>query len=285
MSSATLISNRQLGVFPISIGTSLSVEGLANLTPDRDPVFPLGITRLDTLMVNVKTLIRNVESAFSNDELHSLKVEDLVDAVASDMEHLVTAVKSISDDRVNVIFYNCTYQDIVKLKHANLVMPTTPGQQLRSQKTATALGKLLEKAKNGGRSIVSFNMYPDEKGLEGKRVALLTHYPIDLIRYRWFTELLLLESNTGKLKGPDQFHTKLHKKVDGVDLPLNMLTLQVFGDGKMFKPQISALVNEVSEVAKKGKWTYMTTPDKIRFWISRISLQGYIQTLQSMMRD
>lgn len=285
MSSATLISGRQLGVFPISIGTSLSIEALANLTPDREPVLPLGVNRIDTLMVNVRTIIRNVESAFNNADLNTLRVEDLADAAISDMEQVVAAIREISNDRIRVIFYNCTYKGLSHLKYAQLVMPTTPGQKLRSEKSAVALRLVLEKVAKGGRSIESFDLHPDEKGLEGQRVALLTHYPIDLIRYRWFTELLLLESNTGKLKGPDQFHTKLHKGVDDVDLPLNMLTLQVFGDGKMFRPQISALVEQVSEVAKKGKWTYMTTTDKIRFWISRITLPGYIQTLQSMMRD
>lgn len=285
MQSMTLLSNRQLGVFPLTIGTSLSIEALANLTPDRDPVFPLGHTRIDHLMVNVRTMIRNIESAFNNQDVQRLLVDDIVSTVEADMEQVVKAVEEISSGRIRVEFYLCEYRKLSQFKNAHLVIPTTPGQKVRAEKTSAVIGKLLENSKKAGRRINTYDLFPTEDNVRGQRTAMLTHLPMDLVRWRQFNQLLLLESNTGRLKGPDEFHTKLHKKVDGVQMPLNLFTLQVFGDGKLFAPQISAIVEEVSQIAIKGNWTYMTTTDKIRFWLSRINLKGYLPALNAMLRD
>ena len=285
MQSLALLNNREMGVFPLTIGTSLSIEALANLTPDRDPILPMGITRIDHVMVNIRTLIRNIESSFKNDEIPRLAVDDLVATVEHDMEQVIAAFNEISGNRVQVTFYHCEYRTLGQFKNANLIVPSTPGQKARHDKTSATILKLLEKVKKGGRSIEMFDLYPLEDKYQGQRVAILTHIPMDLVRWRRFSEVLLLESNTGALKGPSEFYTKLHKKVEGVKMPLNMFTLQVFGDGKIFAPQISAIVSEVSDIAVKGNWTYMTTPDKIRFWITRVKLTGYIPTLQAMVKN
>lgn len=285
MSSLSLLNSRTVGVFPISIGTSLSIEALANLTPERDPVFPLGVTRFDSLMVNVRTLIRNVESCFTNDDMRKLTVQDIADTVSQDMDQVVAAMREITPHDMSVGFYICEYRTINKLKSANLVVPTTEGQKVRHEKTVQVIAKLMEKVRQGGRPIKVYDLHPLAADYGNDRVAFLTHLPLDLVEHRRFQDCLLLESNTGRIKGRAEFHTKLHKKVEGVDLPLNLLTIQVFGDGKMFKPMLNDICNGVAEVARKGKWTAMTTPDKMRFWIGRMQLQGYVSTLLGLIKD
>lgn len=285
MSSLSLLNSRDLGVFPISKSTSLAIEALANLTPDRDPVLPMGITRIDSLMVNIRTLIRNVESAFKNDEIKSLSADDIKDVVIQEMDQVVAAMKEIAPSTMSVGFYFCNYKSLGKFRSANLVVPTTPGQIARHDKVTRVIGALMENFKKGGRIIKEYDLYPLAADYGNDRMAFLTHLPMDLIEHRRFNECLLLESNTGRLKDSSEFYTKLHKKIEGVKMPFNMLTLQVFGDGKIFKPMISAITEEVLEVANKGKWTPMTTPDKMRFWIGRMKLTGYIPTLMPLIKD
>ena len=285
MSSLSLLNDRDLGVFPISIATSLAIEGLANLTPDREPVYPKGIKCIDVLMVNIRTLIRNIESTFTNDDIRKISPRDLADVVSQDMDGLVAAMNEISDGRVAVGFYYCEYRTLGTFRNANLVIPHTPGQKARHEKTSVVIGMLLDSSRQGGREIKIYDLYPDAESFGNDKVAFLTHLPLDVIQYRRYMDCFILESNTGKLKDRKDFHTKLHRKVEGIDLPFNMMTLQVFGDGKMFKPMNSDIVGAVIDVAKKGQWTSMTTPDKMRFWVSRMQLQGYAGVLQSLIKD
>lgn len=285
MNSLSLINSRDLGIFPISMATSLAIEALANLTPDRDPVLPMGITKIDTLLVNVRTLIRNIESAFKNDDVKKLSVDDILETVSLEMANIVTAIKEIAPANVKVDFYVCTYEGLSKFKTANLVVPTTPGKMIRAAKTNLVIEKLIQKAKVDGRSLRVYDLYPFASDFANDRVAMLTHMPMDLLEHRRFHECLLLESNTGRLKHSSEFHTKLHKRVDGLKLPFNLFTLLVFGDGKVFKPMNSAIVQEVIDVAIRGKWTSMTTPDKLRFWVGRIKLHAYVPDLLSLIKD
>lgn len=285
MSSRSLLSERSLGVFPITIASSLAIEALANLTPDRDPVYPLGITRFDSLMINVHTLIRNIESAFRNDDVIRLTVEDIADTVIQDMDNIVKAMREITPHDMSVGFYLCEYRSINKLKAPNLIKPTTPGQIARHEKTSKVIGLLMDNMKKGGRKIKVYDMYPLASDYGNDRVAFMTHLPYDLMEHRRFNGCLLLESNTGRLKDRSEFYTKLHKKVEGVEFPLNQLTIQVFGDGKMFKPMNTDIVNAVIEVARKSKWTSSTTAEKMRFGLRGMQLQGYAEMLVGLVKD
>lgn len=286
MSSLSLLSGRDLGIFPISMSTSLAIEGLANLTPDREKVLPLPITQIDSLMVNVRTLIRNIESAFKNDEVGKLAPTDMAAVVIEEMDQIVKAMREISPGQMSVGFYICSYDGLPKLKTANLIVPTTPAQNLRKEKVVAVMRLLEENFRKGGRPVKQYDMYPEPRDYGNDRMAFLTHLPMDLIKHRQFREVFLLESNTGKLKPSSELHTKLHsKRAAGLKLPFNMLTLQVFGDGKIFKPMNPQIVDQVVDVATKGKWTPFTTADKMRFWIGRMSLQGYAAELMGLIKD
>ncbi|MCY1417613.1 hypothetical protein D9M71_331530 [compost metagenome] len=96
-------------------------------------------------------------------------------------------------------------------------------------------------------------------------VAILTHYPHELLWKPQFSRLLLLESHTGKLKTYNTWYTKLNGISENeYPMPFTEFTLQVFGDGELIAPQQPRkILTELKELSKAKKWTGITTPDKL----------------------
>ena len=71
----------------------------------------------------------------------------------------------------------------------------------------------------------------------------------------------LLESHTGKLKSPIDWNTKLKDKP--YNMPFNILTLQVLGDGQQFTAQKKEVVLDFKKLADDKNWSPTTTMKKI----------------------
>ena len=99
---------------------------------------------------------------------------------------------------------------------------------------------------------------------------ILTLYPIDLFSITTFRDLALLESHTGAIKLYPKWSGKISSKEEYVNLPFNLLTLQVIGDGKLFYSMGRVFTKALLELADKGNWTAITTKDKVKFDISRM---------------
>lgn len=96
-------------------------------------------------------------------------------------------------------------------------------------------------------------------------VAMLTHYPSELLWKDQFARLLLLESNTGKLKPWNLWYTKLNGVTEGTPLPFDKFTLQVFGDGVMIEPQPRGIKAQLKTLAESKRWSPITKPDKMHY--------------------
>lgn len=248
--------DRNFGIYNISIATSLAIEG-ATHTGEYDDAnakdFPL---RNKLLMVNLRTLFRNAMNAFPTELQNRMTIGPLIDSVREDMDGILSTLKSVEPDCV-VSFYYCTYKKINdRYQKANFYNATTD-----KQKAYRALEedffKNMEKVIGDIHEVTEYEIDISAS----KPTVLLTHHPIDLLSVENFPSLSLLESHTGKVKGPSEWTSKLTGKPEMI--PFSKMTLTLFGDGVVFAPQPIKFRKMILELAKKYKWNYKTSDTRI----------------------
>lgn len=262
MSEEALL-NRELGQTQISIGTSLALEGAFGIYPEREES-PAPILNYNRLWVNVSTMFRNLINSLTAEEQSRVTSKVMTPILASEMSILEGEVQNVVGRKLTVTFY---YNDMHRLKKlmssANVKVPSTPKQKILQalhDQTVKALSTYLDE--------VDFR-YFDGKIKGDGRALMLTHNPIDLLSFNRFDTLVLLESHTGKLKPRSEWGSKLGVK--DVVLPFNEFTLNVFGDGSTYlSPWPMKFRRTVMELAKKNRWTPITTLSKIRMDLATI---------------
>lgn len=283
--SIRALSSREQGQFPISMGTSLAIESLANMVPDRPKVKPEPITQIDALLINVRTLYRNMVGAIKAADKPGILPEDVADFLVQEMAQCSAAVEKISRGKVATYFYLCRYPDLKKeFPTARLILPNTQKQMLAKQMEDKVIDSIVENPQKFGTPKI-FDYYVNGGGLSNSRVAMLTHLPLDLVDRYQFKELYLLESNTGAFKAPRDFGSKFKVKPEDAYFPFNKFTLQVLGDGgKMFSPLETDVVKCLTEVSRNNKWTHMTTMEKVKFNLDNSSDKTIASFLKSLAR-
>jgi hypothetical protein len=93
---------------------------------------------------------------------------------------------------------------------------------------------------------------------------MLTHMPVDLLNYKRFGNLELLESHTGIVKARNLWYTKLFAGKALSIIPFCEMSLQVFGDDHSFHPMNISVKREILSIAQANHWSWMTTESKIR---------------------
>lgn len=266
------LQSRMLGKYPVSAGTSLALEGIFGIHDQiqypREDRYPY--KNFDVLLINLRTLLRNVISSVTAAQAEQFTPEVLAILIAEETSVIAEVVKSVTRDKLEVIYYTAMYDNLQKsYPHARVKKPKTGRQQEILQletETMTALETILEKD--------NFNVYPSDilpnmakshprfsKQLKGARVLYVTHLPLDLI-HKPSPRASLLESYTGKVKGVMEFTSKLKGKPTNV--PFDLMSIQMFGDsGDMFEPLDKQLRKDIIELGKLRGWNATTTPAKI----------------------
>lgn len=266
--------DRVFGIYNISVATSLALEGATHTGEYEDAKaseFPL---RNKLLMVNLRTLFRNAINAFPTDTQKRLTIGPIVDSVREDMEGILTTLKSIEPE-CEVKFYYCTYKKVNdRYPKANFYNANTEKQK-HYRALEEDLFANLEKVIGGNLEVTEYEIDLDSN----KPTVLLTHHPIDLLSAPNFPSLSLLESHTGKVKGPSEWASKLTNKPEMI--PFSKMTLTLFGDGVVFAPQPLKFRKLILELAKKYKWTYKTPDTRIIEAVKR----GYEPHLVKLLRE
>jgi len=265
----TIIANRELGTkVPVSIPTAIAIEELTTRHKNEKL----------TLWINIRTLIRNLISTFSVDDARTLTVDDIATTISEEAYLIVEYVRSYTDEKINVVFYNAVRGSLDRhFKYALLKKLKTDRQKALWHTSEMVLNKVVRES---NINILSF----DIKLKGGNRDAmLLTHQPIDLLSRYEFGTVRLLESHTGKVKESVEWNSKLTGK-DTDSLPFNILTLQVFGDNETFSSMFTAMKRGVLEIAEKGKWTPLTSMEKITSDINRYGDEKIKDTLIQLIR-
>lgn len=268
------------------MGTSLAIECLNNLVPDRPRVHPAPITQLDMVLVNVRTILRNMLSGIKAAVKPDVDTNDLPDYIFQEMQQIRDAITKISGGKVETFFYVCTYPDLKReFPHAMLIQPTSVKMKLAKEQEDAVIKTIADNPERYGAPKV-FDYYVEAGKLENDRVAMLTHLPLDLINRYQFKELYLLESNTGAFKRFNEFTSKFKVKPHDAMFPFSAFTLQIFGDGgKMFMPQPSEVTHFVTELSRNNRWTYMTTPEKIKHNLANTPGSKFTSLLRTLLRS
>lgn len=265
----TILSERTISAFPVSIGTSLALESIfkGRLPPyDAARMLPekIIIANYDTAWINLATLLRNMIQSLSEQQYLLAPAAEY----ANELIQEITIIRSLFEIEgggvCKVNFYHCDYGSVYLKSQSPAVTlrkARTINQKHIEQLTIDVV-KLCRKFLTDDVVFFDdvFNRRSQHKGI------ILTHIPYDLLSWPYFRSLKLLESYTGVLKEKNHWYTK-YCIVPGGNLnilPFDRKLLKVFGDHIMFTPMPLELRRKILEIAIKRRWTPLTTMDKMK---------------------
>lgn len=257
--SRDLLANRAQGQFPLSVPTSLAIESMLGINPDLPTEAP-EIHNRQLLMVNVRTLLRNLYGCVETNDRPLLDEYTIAEMISSEMRTIESLISEYSDGRCDARFYYCSYTDASRKFSRALIKPVrTPAQQFYWKMEKTVMKFLFEDFKSGP----AVTKFVTDFEATHASALIITHYPVDLLQRYKFSALSLLESHTGVIKPPIMWNTKLQNGKETPDIPFDRMTLQMFGDGIMFSPMPIKIRTRVLEVSKKDRWTPASTKDYV----------------------
>lgn len=259
--AASLLDGRAKGQFPISVATSLALEGLYGILEDKTET-PAPAERFQELWINVRTLFRNLTGSLKSSDVDELTASDFAAALIEELTLIRSIIEDRSGGRLRVQGYVATYKSLPNLHSYAIVKPArTPKQQHHAQLENDAIQLMLKDLGNPNDHVKVVDLTIE---IDRKAVALITHYPFDLLNVKGETDLVLVESHTGAIKGKAQWYTKLNGGKGMPDMPFNVLTIQVFGDtGGLFSPQPPENQHKLRDLAARYHWSQITTKDRI----------------------
>lgn len=260
------IAQRAVGQYPLSIATSLALEGLAGIYEDR-PENPPPILKYEQLWVNLRTLFRNFMGSLEKSLAEMMDAGEAAETLSEEMKYVEDIVRELNP-HCKVMFYVSNYSGMeAKYPKATLRMDTTSRQKVFSSVATACLKELIDKHREDENFFVFQRKL--EKVDEGMHVGvILTHYAYDLLSAKLFKRLDLIESHTGIIKGKALWYTKYYQGKDLVMIPFREDMIQIFGDNESFHPMDVRLRREIIEIATTYNWTQLTTTERIRFTLT-----------------
>lgn len=265
MAFNSLIAERAVGQFPLSVATSLALEAACGIHEDY-PVNRAPILDYPSLWVNARTLFRNFMGSLDRNSAVSIMPGDIAETVMEEMAQIASIIAEYSEHRSTVQFYYSDYADMdKKYKRAVLRMDNTDKQKEYTAIHNNAMEGLIQ-ATGDQIKVFKLKLEPDHM----PTAMILTHYAYDLVSYKSFSKLALLESHTGAIKERAQWYSKYYNGKDLAMIPFREDFIQVFGDNEHFRPMDIRLRKDLIEIATKYKWSAVTTKDKIVYGINQM---------------
>lgn len=253
------ILEREVGAIPISIGTSLAFEALFGIHPNQ-PQQTVNVKTVKELWINLKTLVRNLYQAVPTANQASIPLNTAIDLLVDEIK-LMPFIVTQYNLMVKLNFYYTDKEDVKwSFPKAKFKEAKTPKQIAyrfyEDYVTAGLIQRLLDET-------LPTTHIKSKPPRITSTVALLTHFPHELLWRDSFDRLLLLESHTGRLKPYNLWYTKLNG-ITGTDapIPFNKYTLQVYGDSIVIDAQPKNIKAQLKQLALSRKWSPVTTPDK-----------------------
>lgn len=252
--------SRATGALGISVGTSSALEagGLTSLG------------RTDSIQFNLRTLFRNAQESYTPEEKEYHDVEQLQKDVEGDITFLAKWIEKHRNGKpVKMVVYYPSYKGLKsKFPHADLkdIKKGTERQKAIHDtciKVCDAIAKKYEKL------IIRTDV--GMPAFTGNGIVM-THHPVDLCEVSGIGRLKLLESHTGALKPYTEWNTKLTGGSKLYNIPLNRLTIQIFGDRSVdFMASKPAIRELVKKIAEDNNWTTASSVSRIRSTISNLN--------------
>lgn len=235
--SKKIIANRTKSGFPVSIGTGLALETIFDpveevYDPNREVPERIDRTKYDIYLFNISTLVRNIINSINTNDVVRVRKDDYLETTLEEIEWLKGYFEL---NQLNIHFYTHSYVYVKKTySEERLRIVSTPKQALRDSIVSYVLSKV-------DRELPFIHHFDKNIDLKAKKsnVLIFTHIPFDLLSYRYFLNMDLLESHTGVVKDRSKFNTKYYPlpNEDMSFLPFfEYLLADVFGDHVMFRP-------------------------------------------------
>lgn len=266
--STGALANRTMSAFPVSIGTSLALESIFQPMQEAfDPARPIpqkvSIGDYQVFWVNLMTLYRNIIGALDKDGANAVMAQDLSDTLAFEADLIRRLVEQESLGTCEVVFYASNYANLGKAHpHAILRTHGTEKQRKYNHLMELTLGDFFKQQVKSERYQLFDRLIEPKARRKG---LIMTHFAYDLLAYPRFEDLDLIESHTGVKKSRALWYTKLSNPKELARLPLNSMTMQVFGDAQTFAAHPLKVRLQVLELAELYNWHGLVTPDRIRF--------------------
>lgn len=261
MNNLELMESRAKGQFPISIATSLALEGLFGIIPEKENPNPPWPAYTD-LLINLRTLIRNILGALSKEGQDKVLPTDLLTLVMDEVNLINNIVSQYSGSVIKVSYYVCNYNNVSGLyPFAFFKEVKTDRQKYYAAVENNAIDGIINAFKENQMplAVSDVSILP-----KYDKVLLLSHYPLDLLSIRQATDIALLESHTGTVKLKHQWNTKLNDGKNLTNIPFDRMTIQVFGDsGGLFSPYPRDIRRRLLELAETYNWHSKTTRARI----------------------
>ena len=275
MTDMSVLINRTMSAFPLSIGTSLAFESLFTgplepYDPDREIPQKVNIEDYKIFLINVDTLIRNIKGSVDTSIKESLRPKAIYDTLIEEINIIKDILLNEGNNYVTPYFYHRSY-DFVKYsfhraKNVRFYTTNTKKQEISNNQDKGVINLL----KKNNTDIVNFVIMDLHKKVR-ENALIFTHVPYDLLSYTSFNKLDLLESHTGKLKDRSLYYTKFYdaKKFDLETIPFQRKMLATFGDHVMFRPFPIIIRQGLIELSKNMGWTAVTSESKVTNDIKR----------------
>lgn len=272
------IADRAVGYFPLSISTSLALQGALGTHPDH-PAGPKLLNDFNGHAVNVKTLFRNYYEAIGKDNIPQVSTKELIDGFREEISYYLDISEEQSGFSFKTFLYLSDYIGLEsRLRHAIPRTDSTPIQILYTKTMKLVLGEII---KNEKELINLYTLKITEK--LPSQTLILTHFPYDLTS-RIADNMYLLESHTGAIKDRSKWHTKYYNGKDLAAIPFNEAFLSIFGDKQQFSPIGGAYRRALIELSSKYNWSFVTSKDKVLYGIDTLKDRYMVEKLRSFLK-
>ena len=273
------LSTRRLGQFPLSIATSVAFESLLNMEPPADaPPWvrrPSGsiepIKRMGELWINLRTMLRNIDSAIDSETINEASPLDYYRVLVSEITAIYAIVNDIPVEQRPVLrFFTKSYENLSKIWPQALFRDVTaPKLKVYAVMENNVMSYFAEDIKKGiftPEQIVIADSYLSP----GIRPSLLSHFPVDLVLTKGNKFEALVESHTGAIKRKEEWHTKLRDGNKYPRIPFDRAMVQIFGDKEnMLSPQTIQIRKRLGAISEKYHWNPTTTRDRVIFCVEQ----------------
>ena len=282
------LSGRTIGAYPLSIGTSLAFESISvgplpAYDPERAIPDKVNIEKYQCFYVNLATIYRNIIGALDKGDALLAHPQELYEVMEHEIAIIAEIVREVSFGKCWTQFYSCTYASQYKNQNHNAIQLRQDKTDLQKIATAKFLQTMSLFYKQNDKKV--FHQYDDTLQIKNNSTCLLlTHFPYDLLSYKYSRRMDLLETHTGKLKPRQLWYTKYHK-VPGHDLatlPFTEKLLKIFGDGPMFVPLDIRFRKMILDISIQCRWTPLTTETKIRADLDQQLKDRYLYELYTI---
>ena len=281
-----MIIERTLSGFHLSAGTGLAFESLfvptETVLDTTNQAKPVNTKNYNIFYISIFTLLRNILNAIPSST--NIYYKDVYDTLLDEM-NIIRTIALTQTPHLSVRFYWCSYKTARSVfTHQSVKLRTnnTPKQKMTEILLNQVINKLLKEKDD---EFLMFNSDILERDSSSKTAIVLTSQAYDLLSYKYFHSLDLLESHTRLIKTRALWYSK-YKPVGNEDmsrLPFLKMLLMVMGDNYMYLSMPIELRRIIVATSHARKWNAFTTRDKILLDLSlEISEPMVMQVLKSL---